>query len=348
MSPQSPSVPAPAQSVPGLVRRLLIVGGAEDRKDMMKVHRRFVALAGGREARVVVVPTASSFHREAGETYATLFDRLGAVSTEIVSPADRRDAHEDHWVETLDAATGIFLTGGNQLKLSQFLVGTPVGDALVRAHERGAVIGGTSAGASILSRHMISDGEEALTPRQGASKVSQGLDLVPDVILDQHFEQRGRHGRLMAMVAVSPALMGLGIDEDTAVELAEGTDADGAPVREFSVHGAGGVFLVDGSKAVSDAHEAATGAPLLLSGAVVHALPTGSLFDLEERRLVRFVEQHPQDDAVFTVRQEASEISQLERAAEHADALEDDEEALLAAAQVRRAQQRQLEEAGRR
>lgn len=338
MSPQVPSVPVPAKTATGPVRRLLIVGGAEDRRDMMKVHRRFVALAGGQDSRVAVVPTASSFHREAGETYSTLFERLGAAETEVVSPRDRQDAHDQKWVDALDRATGVFLTGGNQLKLSQFLVGTPVGEALVRAHERGAVVGGTSAGASILSRFMISDGEEGLTPHQGASKLSQGLDLVPDIILDQHFSQRGRYGRLMAMVSVSPALMGIGIDEDTAVELATGTTADGHEVREFSVHGAGGVFLVDGSHAVSDGHEAAPGAPLLLSGAVVHSLPAGSLFDLDARRLVHFVEQHPQDDARYAVRQEASEISRLEHASEHAHDVEEDAEALSAAADVRRAQ----------
>lgn len=308
---------------------------------MMKVHRRFVALAGRGDARVAVVPTASAFHREAGETYSTLFERLGAPRCEVVSPANRLDAHEDHWVEVLDNATGVFLTGGNQLKLSQFLVGTPVGEAIIRAHERGAVIGGTSAGASILSRHMISDGGEGLTPRQGVSKLTQGLDLVGDIILDQHFAERGRYGRLMSMVATSPSLMGIGIDEDTALELAEGTTADGAEIREFSVHGAGGVFLVDASRAMSDGHEAAPGAPLLLSGATVHALPAGSLFDLNARRLVHFVEQHPQDDAVYSVRQQASEISQLERAAEDADPF-GDEEVLEAAADVQRAQQTQL------
>ena len=232
---------------------------------MMKVHRRFVALAGGDQAHIAVVPTASAFNREAGETYSTLFERLGASECSVVNPANRADAHEDHWVQALDRATGIFMTGGNQLKLSQFMVGTPVGQAIVRAHERGVVVGGTSAGASILSRHMISDGDEGLTPVQGASKITQGLGLVDDIILDQHFGERGRYGRLMSMVAVSPGLMGIGIDEDTAVELAEGTTGDGQPLREFAVHGAGAVFLVDASRAVSDGHEAAPDAPLLLS-----------------------------------------------------------------------------------
>ncbi|SNC59691.1 cyanophycinase [Kytococcus aerolatus] len=318
MSPRPGTVPDPGEQAIGEVRRLMIIGGAEDRRDMMKVLRRFASLAGAEDGHVVVIPTASAFESEAGGTYTTLFERLGAASTVVVAPSSREDAHDARWVEALDRATGVFLTGGNQLKLSQYLVGTPTGEAILRAHARGAVVGGTSAGASILSRHMISLGEEGLTPRQRTAQVSQGLGLVEDVVLDQHFDQRGRYGRLMSVVAVSPALWGLGIDEDTAIELVEGRSATGERIRRFSVHGAGAVFLVDAGRAYTDAHEAADGAPLLLSGAVVHTLPAGAVFDLDAHRLAHFVEQHAQDDMIFTIRQQASDIARLERAMERA------------------------------
>ena len=134
-------------------------------------------------------------------------------------------------VEALDTATGVFITGGSQVKLAQNIVGTPVGDAVIRAYERGAVVAGTSAGASIMSRFMISLGEEGLTPKQRASQISAGLGLVEDVIIDQHFDQRGRYGRLMSMVAASPNLLGMGIDENTAAEIRDG--------KVMSVIGAG-------------------------------------------------------------------------------------------------------------
>jgi cyanophycinase len=270
----------------GSVRRtLLIIGGAEDRVGRSVVLKRFVKLAGGRRSRIVIIPTASGFADEVSEAYRDVFTRLRGGDIGVVHPLSRREANAPAMVEELDAATGIFITGGSQVKLAQNVVGTPVGDAILRAYDRGAVIAGTSAGASIMSRYMISLGEEGLTPRQRASQMSAGLGLVEDVIIDQHFDQRGRYGRLMSMVAASPNLLGMGIDENTAAEIRNG--------RVMSVIGAGAVFLVNARNAITDAPDARRGAPLLVSGAVVHTLPTGSTFDLEHVELTDFVERHP-------------------------------------------------------
>lgn len=277
---------APSPTEAATSRTLLIVGGAEDKRGRSVILRRFVRLAGGRRSRIVVIPTASSYDEEAYQTYADVFRRLRAGDDlRCVNPADRRAAHEPTVVADLDAATGIFLTGGNQLKLSQHIVGTPVHDAITRAYRRGAVIGGTSAGASIMSRFMISMGEEGLTPRQRSSQLSSGLGLLDGVVVDQHFDQRARYGRLLSVVAGSPDLLGMGIDENTAVEV----------VNERRVHvlGAGAVFVIDARMAVSDAPEARRGAPLLVSGAIVHSLPAGSSFDLVTCSLTSFVERHP-------------------------------------------------------
>jgi cyanophycinase len=263
---------------------LFIIGGAEDRVGKAMVLRRFVRLAGGRSARIVVIPTASSFQDEVVAAYTEVFTRLGAPEPSVVNPQDRAEAHDEALVELLDDATGIFMSGGSQLKLSQRFPGTPLGDALHRAHQRGAVIGGTSAGASIMSQFMISMGEEGITPRQRHSQLSAGLGLLEGVIIDQHFAQRSRYGRLMAMVAASPSLIGIGIDEDTAIEVRDR--------QVFTVHGSGAVFVLDCRSAVSDAPDARRGAPLMVSGAVVHSLPAGATFDLAEVRLVDFVEKH--------------------------------------------------------
>jgi cyanophycinase len=267
-------------------RTLLIIGGAEDKLGRSVVLKRFVRLAGGRSSRIAIIPTASSFVDEVAETYTRVFTRLRAGSDiEVVHAPSRAAAHDPELVARLERSTGVFMSGGSQLKLSQFLVGTPVADAIHAAYERGVVIAGTSAGASIMSRFMISLGDEGLTPRQRASQLTAGLGLLENVIVDQHFDQRGRYGRLMSLVANSPNLLGMGIDENTAVEIRD--------ERVMTIIGTGGVFVIDARAAVTDAPDARRGAPMLVSGAVVHSLPTGATFDLRSVRLTRFVERHP-------------------------------------------------------
>ena len=270
---------------PSTTPTLFIIGGAEDRVGRASLLRQFVKLSGGRRARLVLIPTASSFQDEVVDSYTEVFTRLGAPGVAVVNPATRQDSHDPELVAQIDGATGIFMSGGSQLRLSQLLPGTPLGEALHRAHDRGAVIGGTSAGASIMSDFMISMGDEGITPRQRASQISAGLGLVRGVVVDQHFDQRSRYGRLMSVIAPSPHLLGIGIDEDTAMVVTDG--------REFTVRGSGAVFVVDCTTAVTDAPDARAGAPMLVSGATVHTLPAGATFDLAERRLTAFVEQHP-------------------------------------------------------
>jgi cyanophycinase len=254
MQSVAPSSVAPNPN--GVRRTLLIIGGAEDRIGRSVVLKRFVKLAGGRRSHIVVIPTASSYAEEVSEAYRDVFTRLRGGEYSVVHPQTRRDSSDPAMVEALDAATGIFITGGSQVKLAQNIVGTPVGDAVVRAYERGAVVAGTSAGASIMSRFMISLGEEGLTPKQRASQISAGLGLIEDVI-----------------------------DENTAAEIRGG--------RVMSVIGAGSIFVVNARNAITDAPDARRGAPLLVSGAVVHSLPTGSTFDLDHVELTAFVERHP-------------------------------------------------------
>ena len=136
-----------------------------------------------------------------------------------------------------------------------------------------------------MSRFMISLGADGVTPRQRAGQLTSGLGLLPGVIVDQHFDQRARYGRLMALVAGSPDLLGIGIDEDTAAEIRDG--------RTLTVLGSGAIFVIDARAAVSDVSEARQHAPLLVSGAVVHSLPTGATFDLQTASLTGFVEKHP-------------------------------------------------------
>jgi cyanophycinase len=274
-TPQTPSNPPPA---PGA---LMAIGGAEDKLGRRTVLKTFVALAGGPQARIAVVPTASSLGPEVVEVYDALFRKLGAKDVVAARPETREDAKDPAFVGLLDDVTGIFMTGGNQLKLSAIVNGTAFGDAIVAAHRRGVVVGGTSAGASIQSSHMVAFGPGGTTPKQRMTQLASGLGLIRDVVIDQHFGQRNRYGRLLMLVAQSPGLLGIGVDEDTGAVVT--TEPSGEILR---VVGRGVVTVFDGRNVVSNAHEARRTAPLLASGVVLHVLPAGSVFNLTEKALV--------------------------------------------------------------
>jgi cyanophycinase len=274
------------QSGPGV---LIAIGGAEDKLGRRSVLSEFVSLAGGAEARIAVVPTASSLGPEIVEVYDALFRRLGAGEVVGARPHTRIEAEDPAVVGLLEDATGIFMTGGNQLKLASIVNGTAFGEAIRAAHRRGVVVAGTSAGASIQSSHMVAFGPGGTTPKQRMTQLAGGLGLVRDVVIDQHFAQRNRYGRLLTLVAQSPGLLGIGIDEDTAAVVTEEPGADG-PTEVLRVVGRGVVTVFDGRAVVSNAHEARRTAPLLASGVVLHVLPAGSAFDLTSKQLLRPLE----------------------------------------------------------
>jgi len=259
----------------------MIIGGAEDKLQKRTILKDFVAASGGHDARIAVIPTASSLGPEVVEVYDALFRRLGAADVVAVRPESREEAHDPELVARLAGATGIFMTGGNQLKLSALVCGTPLAEAIVDAHERGVVVAGTSAGASIQSSHMVAFGGPGSTPKQRMTQVAAGLGLLDATVIDQHFDQRNRYGRLLMIVSQSPQLLGIGVDEDTAAVV---HDVDDREV--LSVVGRGAVTVFDPSRIVTNAYEAKRSAALLASGVVLHVLPEGSRFDLTTRTLV--------------------------------------------------------------
>ena len=261
---------------------LMAIGGAEDKLGRRSVLSAFVEYAGGEDAKIAVIPTASSLGPEIIDVYAALFRRLGAADVFGARPESRDEANDPDVVGRLDDATGIFMTGGNQLKLSAVVSGTDFGEAIRAAHRRGVTVGGTSAGASIQSSHMLAFGSGGATPKQRMTQLAAGLGLVHDCVIDQHFDQRNRYGRLLMIVAQSPSLIGVGVDEDTAAVITgEGDD------QVLSVLGRGAVTILDGANIVSNAHEARRTAPLLASGVVLHVLPAGSAFNMRTRTLVQ-------------------------------------------------------------
>lgn len=255
----------------------MAIGGAEDKFDDKLILSTFVRLAGGRRARIAIIPTASSIEA-AGERYKAIFLGMGVDRADVAYIASREDANSDVPGEILHDATGIFLTGGNQLRLSVLMGGTLAAQVIRERHETGAIIAGTSAGASILSSHMVAFGASGGTPKQRMVQMVAGFGLIPDLIIDQHFRQRDRIGRLLAMVAANPGLIGVGIDEDTAFL----TGQDGI----LEVVGRNSVTIVDGSHMYSDIFQVKGHGGITVSDARLHILTPGRRFDLKRRKLL--------------------------------------------------------------
>jgi cyanophycinase len=229
---------------------------------------------------VAVCATASSLGDEITDLYEKVFYELGAQEVLSVRPVNRAEADAPVAAKSIEGATGIFFTGGNQARLSAVLRGTLLGDTVTDMYREGMVVAGTSAGASVLSEHMVALGAAGETPKQRMASLAQGLGLLPDVVVDQHFSQRGRFGRLLALVAASPNLLGMGVDEDTSAIVTDET--------VMEVYGRGSVFLAEADHAVTNAYAARGTDPILISGANVHFLPSATTFDLRTRQLLEF------------------------------------------------------------
>lgn len=251
------------------------IGGAENKENDRRVLARFVAVSGGSEADIVVIPTASRMN-ETGPRYEKLFNELGAARVSVMDFDTRRDCQERGRLERLEQATGIFFTGGNQLRLTTLLGGTPVATVIRRRNAAGATVGGTSAGASILSEHMIAFGDEGSSVISGSVRLAPGLGLTNRFVIDQHFRQRDRLGRLITALAYNPFAVGIGLDEDTAVFI--------GPDEVLEVEGSGGVTLVDATDvSFSSMDSASEGQPVCMLGLKVHVLVAGATFDFRTR-----------------------------------------------------------------
>jgi cyanophycinase len=293
----------------------MIIGGAEEKLRKRRILKEFVAAAGGLDARIAVIPTASSLGPEIVDVYDALFRAEGAAEVTEVRPQSREEASDPDLVKRISEATGIFMTGGNQLKLSAIIGGAPVGDAIIEAHRRGVVVAGTSAGASIQSSHMVAMGVGGATPRQRMTQVAAGLGLLGSTVIDQHFAQRNRYGRLLMIVSQSPSLLGLGVDEDTAAVVE--TDDDGHQI--LRVVGRGAVTIMDPSAIVTNAYEARRSAAILASGIVLHVLPQDARFDLTTRTLLP-LQQTVDPKEVAEMAEAGRDLAQMARDIAAADA----------------------------
>jgi cyanophycinase len=266
----------PSKVLEGGIRGWIVpIGGAENKENDRRVLARFVAVSGGAAADIVVIPTASRLH-ETGPRYETLFRELGAARVSVMDFDTRRDCREPNRLSRLEEASGIFFTGGNQLRLTTLLGGTPVATVIRRRNAAGATVGGTSAGASILSEHMIAFGDEGSSVISGSVRLAPGLGLTNRFVIDQHFRQRDRLGRLITALAYNPFAVGIGLDEDTAVFI--------GPDETLEVEGSGGVTIVDAHNTTfSSMDSVSEGQPVCMLGLQVHILVAGATFNLHTR-----------------------------------------------------------------
>jgi len=251
------------------------IGGAENKENDPRILERFLRVSGGAQADIVVIPTASRVH-ETGARYEQLFRQLGAARVAVMDFDTRRDCQERGRLQRLEEASGVFFTGGNQLRLTTLLGGTLVAKLIRQRNAVGVTVGGTSAGASILSEHMIAAGDEGSSMIAGSVRLAPGLGLTNRFIIDQHFRQRDRLGRLLTALAYNPFAVGIGLDEDTAAFI--------GPDETLEVEGSGGVTVVDGSEvSYSSIDSVEEGQPVCMLGLRLHMLVAGATFNLHTR-----------------------------------------------------------------
>ncbi|WP_374500959.1 cyanophycinase [Pseudoxanthomonas sp.] len=267
----------PSKPVNGEHRGWIIpIGGAEDKDTNPRILARFVELSGGADADIVVIPTASRL-KDSGTRYETLFQGMGAARVEVLDFDTRRDCQEEGRLARLAEASGIFFTGGNQLRLSTILGGTQVARCIRLRNAQGVTVAGTSAGAGFLSEHMIAFGAEGSSPRASSVRLAPGLGLTNRFVIDQHFRQRDRLGRLTAALGYNPFAIGIGLDEDTAAFI--------SPDDTLEVEGSGAVTVVDAhDMQFSSMAQAGEDDPVCLLGLGVHILIAGATFNLHTRR----------------------------------------------------------------
>lgn len=258
--------------------KLLIIGGAEDKEGDCKILREFLRCAGGTKAHIAIMTAATSLPGEVGDNYIRVFERLGAEDVRVVDTQTPEDANNPEYLEAIEQATGIFFTGGDQARIISCLKDTKLDAAMHKRYSEGIIIGGTSAGAAMMPDMMIIEGDSETNPRVDVVAMGPGMGFLPGVVIDQHFAQRGRLGRLVSALLLQPAVLGFGIDENTAI-LVSGD--------ELEVIGESAVTVIDESEKLHDNIDGLLkDEALAICGAKLHILPHGYRFNLKTRQPV--------------------------------------------------------------
>jgi len=262
----------------GLQRGYIVpIGGAEEKLKKPIILQKFAELCGGKNARIAIIPTASKL-KETGQHYIDIFRELGVDHCTRLPIEERADSEREDYLRELKEANGIFITGGNQLRLSTIMGGTSVAQMIRRRNADGVHFAGTSAGAAFVPEHMIAGGKNSPTPHEGGVTFAPGLGLTNRIVVDQHFRQRDRLGRLLSAVAYNPFVSGIGIDENTAAFI----DPDGM----LEVIGTGSITVVDPSElSHSSMGSKSRGTPINLTNLRLHLLSAGAKYDINTRQV---------------------------------------------------------------
>jgi cyanophycinase len=255
---------------------LLAVGGGEIKESKEVLDQILRYLEKESDPRVTVMTVATSDPEAAAGKYNRLFRGLGIKHVDIVDVSQRSDAFEERSLKKIEAADAIFFTGGDQLNITSLLGGSPLHELIQQRQNDGILIAGTSAGAAMMSSSMIISGKSDTAPKVSGVEIAPGMNMIEDTVIDSHFSERGRHGRLLTAIAHYPQVLGLGIDERTGIVCTNG---------EFKVIGEGVVTVFDGRQMEhSDLPYRKDDQPIGMFGVDVHVLPSGYRYDLKARK----------------------------------------------------------------
>jgi cyanophycinase len=258
---------------------LIIIGGAEDKNGESLILKQAPEMMEPQD-KLTILTTATEHPEEVGKEYQDVFSRIGMKNIHILNINTRADANDPKICEEIRDTTCIFLTGGDQLRLTSILGGTETYNELRNVYYSGGIIMGTSAGASVMSSTMVVQGTDNEPAKKCTLKMAPGLGFFEGTIIDQHFDQRGRFGRLLCGVAENPGVLGIGIDEDTAIKL--------FPDKHFEILGSNTVTVIDGNTIKSsNVSELAQNEMLAIIGVTVHTLPAGYGYNMHTREVLR-------------------------------------------------------------
>lgn len=252
---------------------LIIIGGAEDKEGDKEILKRVAKYIDSENEKLVIATIATQYPEKSYEKYKSVFTKLGIKNIDKLDINSREDAFDSKNINLVKEANLLFFTGGDQLRITSMVGGSPIYDAIKSLASNGGLIAGTSAGASVMSDTMIVQGEDDESPHKCTLKMSPGLGLVNNIIIDQHFAQRGRIGRLLTAIAQNPEVLGIGIDEDTAIIVSDKGMAE--------VIGSGAVYFIDGSCIdYSNVSEQYSQEVLSMFNVKLHVLKEGNRFNL--------------------------------------------------------------------
>lgn len=255
---------------------LIIIGGAEDKKEKCVILKEVVKKSSKSGKPLIILTAATEYPEEVGATYKNAFKKLNYNDIKVIHIKDRDDANREDFCNEILNSGCVFFTGGDQLKITSLIGGTDMLESLKVAYRNGTLIVGTSAGASCVCTTMIVSGMDDNSPRRCTIKMAPGLDIMRGVLIDQHFAQRGRIGRLLSAIAQNPEMLGIGIDENTAIVLEESS--------VLKVIGSGAVTITDGKLlSHTNVSELSPDETLALTDVRLHILPDGYKYDIQNR-----------------------------------------------------------------